>query len=265
MAATFHEVAVFTVGGGDLRPLLRSAQLELQAETVAQTRVTRRGLRHCIAKRQAQLVTEQRSATASGCAVTGLNLDALGWGGDDWRPDVLGGQMVGRMRLLDASGAVDVWRAPQVVHKDFAVMLDLRVPYDGAAMGRGSVADLAGLSGDLSLTINGVTMALPTVLTGLTWGVREGDLQRVRVRLAGRDPGSGPYPTLPTGTATLLDWGFVQPEVPLALSLRAHAGAETWSGSFVFNQFGFRWKSGAPILTRYALTSVGPVTYGGGD
>lgn len=264
MAATFHEVAVFTVGGGDMRPLLRSAQLELQAETVAQTRVTRRGLRHCIAKRQAQLVTEQRSATANGCAVTGLNLESLGWGGENWLPDVLGGQMVGRTRLIDASGAVDVWRSPQVVHKDFSVMLDLRVPLDDATLNRGSVADLAGLVGDMSLNINGVIITLPTVLTGLTWGVREGDLQRVRVRLAGRDPGTGPYPTMPTGSSTLLDWGFVQPEVPLALNLRAHTGAETWSGSFVFNQFGFRWKSGAPILTRYALTSVGPVTYGGG-
>ena len=202
MAATFHEVAAFTVGTGDMRPLLRSAQLELAAETVAQSRVTRRGLRHCVAKRSAKLVTEQRSATANGCAVTGLNLDALGWAGENWRPDVLGGQVVGRMRLMDASGAVDVWQAPRLIHKDFAVMLDLRVPAGGTALARGSVAELAGLNGDFTLTINGVGIAFPTVLTGLIWGAREGDLQRVRVRLAGCDPGTGGFPTLRTGTSS---------------------------------------------------------------
>ncbi|MBX3095659.1 MAG: hypothetical protein KF812_02235 [Fimbriimonadaceae bacterium] len=261
MRATTFDLAAFSAGGENLLGTVKAVRYRVETETVDARPITTSARRAQPTKRHAIIETTQTSMLTAPLRVTHLNVSAATAGGEDWRAHIRRGWFRADFRHAEGSAVGDLWRWPVLVERGFRARFDLLIPTDGV-LGLNLAHAAPNLSAvTLSLTINGVTVALPMVATRWEHRHNPGEPQMIRVDLLGQGPESGDYPASPSGTTSLLEKSLNAADDPVAITLmsRADGGAE-YAGDFMFAGMQFSVADGDLVTTDFAWTSRGAVT-----
>jgi len=260
MRATTFDLAAFSAGGENLLATVKAVRYRVETETADARPITRSASSAQPTKRRAVIETTQTSILTTPLRVSHLEVSALTAGGENWRALVRRGWFRADFRHAEGSAVGDFWRWPVLVERDFRARFDLMTPTDGvpgldlahAAPGFSTV--------NLSLTINGVAVTLPMVVTRWEHRLEPGEPQMVRVTLQGQSPDTGAYPSSPSGTSNLLAKALNAPDLPLAVTLTSRAtGGAAYAGDFLFAGMQFGVEDGALVTTDFTWTSRGAV------
>jgi hypothetical protein len=175
--------------------------------------------------------------------------------------------------VREVSGVADPFKWPQIFGKDYRLDCTLVIPAAGdsqspnfaRAMGANlhdtdlNDQDLTRVT--FTITIDGVTVTIPMQVASMTHTINQNQEQVISLSMNGVDPGTGAYPTAPTGTTSLLEKMFNAYNTVLACVLTtAAAGAgQTYSGNFIFTDFGFSFNDSEIIMIDYTLASRGTI------
>lgn len=263
--STILDVSVFTIGGTDFLGSYKDAEYRVNVAEDDGKPASRAGASAQPVKRSAVLRTTAMSVISAPAKVTNLHLDALSVGGVAMKANVRGGSFSGTMQHDEGSGDDDEWAFPNFVGKDYGANLQLAVPatFDATIEALLHAADADGLDVVFIVTLNGVAIEVPMLITDCAHLFREGAIQMLDATLAGRSPDSGNYPTAPTGTTTILEKAFNAPQTALAVALTNKAGiglGRARTGNFLFSSFGFDFNDQAVVKTTYEFASQGAVT-----
>lgn len=260
MRATTFDLAAFSAGGENLLATVKAVRYRVETETVDARPITRPARTAQPIKRRAIIETTQTSILSTPLRVSHLEVSALTAGGENWRALVRRGWLRADFHHAEGSAVGDFWRWPVLVERDIRARFDLMTPTDGVP-GLDLAYAAPGLSAvSLSLTINGVTISLPMVVTRWEHRLEPGEPQMIRVSLQGQSPDTGAYPASPTGTSNLLAKAFHAPDQPIAVTLTSRAeGGATYAGNFLFAGMQFAVEDGALVTTDFTWTSRGAV------
>lgn len=273
---SFADLSVFTLGAASLLAQIKGVQYEFSPEN-ADTSTIKRGAKRRQTVKKGVTITTGLMSTMSGDAslvASNLAVSAMSLGGVSILSYVRGGSISGSYEVREVSGIADAYRWPQITGKDYEVELNLMLPAAGdsqvpnmvRALGP-SIHDPDVLDQDLtrvtwSMTIDDVTITIPMIVESFEDTIRENQEQELRLRLSGCDPGTGAYPTSPTGTSSLLEAAFNAFNVPIAFVLTtAGAGAGvSYSGNAIVTRFGFSFNDAEITMIDYTFSSRGTVT-----
>ncbi|MFM9872721.1 MAG: hypothetical protein ACKVQS_04555 [Fimbriimonadaceae bacterium] len=254
------DVTVFDVGGSSVLADLRSAEVVSTTQFADVTPVilageSREAVKHSVAIRGAFTSTKP-----GGAKVTHLDVSALTLAGLDYRAVVESGVFEGRMTHEDGSGLGDEWEYPVTVRKEYRARLDMMVDSVGsvALVGKAFGA-LAGKDVGFSVTINGVVVTVLMKLAKFAHALSAGSRQKWTVELVGSAAVGAVYPTLPTGSASLLEFAFNTPGAGLPIAVDPGAGQPLVSGDFLVEKFGFKFARAAVVESSYDFVSLGAV------
>lgn len=266
------DIAVFDINSGDFLEFMSGVTYATNFDTEDGAPINVLGNSPCPVKQGATLSTPLMSNSSTSCRVSNLDVSAITLDGQSIAPFVRGGSFNGTLGHEEGSGIGDRWKLPIVVSKDFSISLDLVVPTASnpiAGVGgfadsvHGNYADIVNTSMVFSITINGIAVTLPTLVSGFEQSSERGAIQRVNMELMGKAPwDTSAYPTAPTGTTSLLEKALNDPKTPLAIELDFGTGNNNnYSGNFVISGFNFGFNDSEIIKTQYDFASSGEITY----
>lgn len=266
------DVSTFDLDTFSMLTTVRNATLEFQGGEADGSIMTRYGRVNQVAKKSATLRFSALSlpATPAGATkVTNLSVSAF-------TADAMA--YIGLMRSAsieftyqhdEASGLADVWTYPVLVSRDIRIRGTMVVPSSMTAtllaltgvLTQAYAATVADLRMTVTVTIDGTSFTLPMVLTRCAHVFEDGRAATFEVEFAGEDPGTGTYPTAPTGTASLLAYCVTSAPTALVLDLvsKATAGA-TYAGGFLVSRVSIDMSDSAVVTTDYEFVSQGAVT-----
>lgn len=266
------DVSTFDLDAFSMLTTVRNATLECPFVEADGSVMTRYGRVNQVAKKSATLRFSALSllATPAGATkVTNLSVSAF-------TADAMA--YIGLMRSAsieftyqhdEASGLADVWTFPVLVGRDIRIRGTMVVPSSMTAtllaltgvLTQAYAATTADLRMTVTVTIDGTSFTLPMVLTRCAHVWEDGRAAMFEVEFAGEDPGSGTYPTAPTGAASLLATCVTLPNVALTLDLVSKAsGGVTYAGGFLVSRISVDASDAATVTTDYEFVSQGAVT-----
>lgn len=255
------DVAVFSLDGSSFLGDLRGAEVRSETDWRDATPVVAGGLVREPVKRGVTVGCRLTSAKGGGAKVTNLDVGGVSVAGAAYGGVLRSGRFEGEVRLEEGSGAVDGWRWPVAVRKDYRARVVLAV-----APGGNGAAVLAGYGGLLgskvgfSVLVNGVLVELPMLLAEATHRMVSGEVQEWALDLRGSAVLGAAYPGSPVGGGSLLGHAFNTPGVPLSLVATGHSpGGLRYSGAFLVRRFGFGFSDASVVETEYELASRGVV------
>lgn len=257
-----YEASVFSIGGTSFLPDLKSVSVESSAELAGVTPVGSVG-EAVEPVRQWSVVTAVLGSTKPGGAkVTALDSGPITIGGTAVTDFVERISFTGSAETEEAAGLRDEWRHTVVVRKSYKCEARLLVDtLAGTDVIERAFAALVERKVGLVLELNGVQIELPMTIRAARQIVSAGKVQVWEMEMEGSALPGLPYPTQPLGNASLLEWAFNAPQVPLGLVLTTKATQGlTYSGSFLIERFSFDVVSGEVVDTTYRFLSRGPVS-----
>jgi hypothetical protein len=136
----------------------------------------------------------------------------------------------------------------------------LKVPTNAvplmAALDNPTDADMA-----FTFTLNGSAVTFPIVITSVSHGASNGQVQMVNVSFMGQDPLTGDFPTAPTGTTSIFEKIVNAPQTPLAAEFESKAaGGVNYSGNVLIQSYSININNNAVMEESYTWAGVGEVT-----
>ena len=269
------DLAVYTLDGSSQLTTIKNVAYEFTADKGDTTTINRPGSRRQTVRKGCTIKSGFMSTLSgdSGMVASNLAISAFSLGGQSYLSYLRGGSFRGSFTVREVPGVGDVFRWPQIFGKDYKMEVTLVIPAAGDsqlpnfARSQGANLhdtdlndqDLTRLA--VSITIDGVTTALTMEVDSMTHTVNQQQEQVITLSLSGNDPGTGAYPTTPTGTTTLFEKMLNAHNTVLAvvLTTAAAGSGQTYSGNFIFTDFGFSFNDSEIIMIDYTLSSRGPI------
>lgn len=267
------DISAFDLGAGPINLIgsLRSATLEFLHDMGDGGVITRYGRVNQAVKKRAVLRTTLMSTSVSPGApvkATNLNVTAFTADGIAYVGLLREGSIEFSYSHDEASGVADVWAFPQLVSRDIRIRGTLVVPSSMTA----TLMAAAGLIPQMvaatvtdarmtvTVTIDGTSFTLPMVIERCAHVFEDGRVAMFEVEFAGEDPGTGSYPTAPSGTTTLLQQVINAPATAMAMTLTSKSsGGVTYNGNFLPTRCSISIQDAAAIPTDYEFASQGVI------
>ena len=258
---TIVDVSAFSLEGTSYLTSWKGASLAFQVETADGKPISRRGGSAQATKRSATLSVDLMSTVSGATKVNNLDLSEVLLGALDVTDDVRSLGLSVEVVHAEGSGVGDGWKYPNAVGLNLSATMTLAVRSTAIAVPdllTGSVADLDVV---LDFTLNGANLEIPMLITGMTHQFSENEIQTWELTLEGKSPDSGNFPTVPTGSTSLLEKAINAPGTPLTLVLtdKATTGT-TYGGEFIFTSASFTVEDNSLVPISYEFASQGPVT-----
>ena len=131
----------------------------------------------------------------------------------------------------------------------------LMIPFNNAAA-------LSASNVTFTLIYNGVTYAIPMMLQEVSLVSERDGIQEISIKLEGRAPDSGAFPTTPTSTTGLLNKALNDYDTALAVSFQSITSTNgvNVSGNFKFQSASFEIADEQIVPVAYSFRSHGAVT-----
>lgn len=274
----FADLAVFTLDAGSMLTTVKNVAYTANFDKADTGAISRVGKRRQTVKKSVTLRSGIMETLAADSSMVSSNLSvtACSLGGVNILGYLRGGTFNGSFDIREVSAVSDVFKWPQIFGKDYKVDLTLLVPAAGdtqtANFLRGSLISTAGLldtdlaDQDLtrqtfSITINGVTYALQLEIDSVDVTINQNEEKVIKISGSGNDPGTGAYPTTPTGTSTLLENCFndFNTAVALVLTDAAAGSGVSMTGNFIFSSFNFSFNDSEVTMIDFEMQSRGTI------
>jgi len=131
----------------------------------------------------------------------------------------------------------------------------LMIPFNNAAA-------LSASNVTFTLIYNGVTYAIPMMLQEVSLVSERDGIQEISIKLEGRAPDSGAFPTTPTSTTGLLNKALNDYDTAVAVSFQSITSTNgvNVSGNFKFQSASFEIADEQIVPVAYSFRSYGAVT-----
>lgn len=263
MALDVGTLSLLSLGGNDFLADLEDATLEIGPDMTKRIdSITRAGQAEGTTKRGCHFEISLLSTKSTPERVSHLDLTAFTIGGTDYIANLESLDFSGSYEQKDKPAAGQLWQVKQNVTKKYTASVNLAIPDTGGMplLVNQTSATLSNQNAALAFTLNGnaFSFAMRSVKVSAPWQ-RDG-LQMVTVDFVGRDPGTGAFPSAPTGTTGLLQLALNAFKTPLAFDFISHAteGYEL-SGNVIYSGFSFQIKDGELVPVKYSFDSTGTV------
>jgi hypothetical protein len=261
--ATPLDMTVLSIGGVSQLPFFRSAKLLLDSDRVEGKSIVMSGGSKQQVKKFGVLTLDLMSTVSGSTRVANLDLTELLLGGLDLTDDLRSMSFNGTLTHAEGSGAGDAWKFPNFVGKEFTSQLSVAIPATSPKdlhayiTGATSAAEAA-----LDFTLNSVNIEVPMLVTTVGLPYEENGIQMADISLEDRAVYGAVYPTVPTGTTSLLEKFFNAPQTGLTFAMTTKTGAagHVYGGTFLPKSFSFRIEDAALVVTSFELASQGAVT-----
>lgn len=267
------DIAVYTIDTVDHRALIKNVNYRTNLTKADVGRITRPGIRRQTVKKSVEISTGHMSQLASDSGLMASNLAIGGFtiGGTSYLAYLRGGSFSGSFETRETSGVADVFTHPQHFGKDYAATVNLMIPLTGSPNALRNLSpgvyDTDLLDQDLvnvafSITIDGSAVTVPMQIETLEIAFTERQEIAVTIQLVGNDPGTGDFPTSPTGTTTMLEKCFNAYNAPIAIVLTSASGTDgvIYSGNFIPGPFSFQFNDAEIIMLDFTWLSRGTIT-----
>jgi hypothetical protein len=261
------DVSIYTVAGATLASTGTTFSLDVENDTQEAGLITRLGENEQNVKANGVLAIERSGVISGANRVSHLNVTVFTIGGTDYIGVLNSYQLDGSFRHVMQSGMGEKWQKPQVESKHYKGSLVMDVD-TGTALAFANMiggADFSNTDQAVSITIDGVAITIPMSLQkfGLVAGRYE--KQAISLNFNGADPGSGAYPTAPTGTTTILEKAFNAPTSQMAFAfqnaLSGNTGGIAASGLCVFQSFSVNSTDGDLVKENYSFLTYDEITF----
>lgn len=267
------DITVYTVGGIALLDYIHDTVYRASVETVEGRSIAYFGRSARAVKKGGEFRSKIMSDSGSTCQnrITNLDVSALSIDGTAYATMLRGGSFTGDFTIVEASAVGDLWKFPYIVAKDYSAEVDLMLPLSATANASRLVgADIHSSNTEdlcmtFSITIDGVAYALPMMVVGIEHQFNDNDLAMYKVSLKGKGPDSDvtAYPTTPTGTTSLLEKAFNDPQTALAYTFTPYSTAAkgiSLTGNLLIAGFSFTFNDKQIIDIDYTFHTQGAVT-----
>ena len=257
------DISVYTVGGIALLGLFEDVTYSVEETQVDGSAMAR--LAKCAqgTKLAGSFDCKLMSTKSSPVRVSHLDLSAMSLGGTSYLAVLRSLSFKGSFEAKDKAGIGSLFKNSQNVKKDYSADVELDCA-DGTASALMTLMHSVTATDRnvaLALTLNAVGITVPMRLQKLAHSGSRNELQVLKGSLMGRDPGTGAYPTAPTGTTTLLEKAFNDFRTELAFTYTSKTtNGFSVTGNCIFSSFGFEIQDEALEYESYSFASVGTVT-----
>lgn len=266
--AYFGDVAIYTIGGADQLGTVDKIEWTNNVDTQEGGAIPFVGESPQVVKLGAKLNSTHMSNVTGVGRVTNLDVSALSLGGVAYANDLVGGSFDARFTHSLDDANKDVYAAPSVTNKAYSGTVKLLVPAASAQaiVGAFHPANLAGLTSlkfVFSITVNGVTITLPVLGKSIKLMADYGKNQELEVGWEGQHQQvAGAYPTVPTGTSSLLEKALNDYRTALAYVFKTHGtNGHQLSGNMVWDSYSFSFDNRSVIKSSMAWQTSGTPTY----
>lgn len=262
--ATFGDISVFTLGGVDLLGAINDIGYKISADKDEGGAIAYIGESPQLTGAGVEISTTALSNIVGSGRVSDLDLTAFTIGGTTYRTKLKQFSLKGSYTHQETSARGDKFHAPQVTNKAYSGSAELFVLDSAAPDLMGTLLGSTSTTNNstISVTINGVTITLPVLITQHDLAVPYGGLQMLSMSFDGRALLTvDPYPTLPTGTTTLLEKALNDPLTALAYDIKTRAtNGVRLQGNMIWNSFDLSVNERQIIKTQYSWLGTGTVT-----
>jgi hypothetical protein len=260
------DIGIFTVGGVALVSPGTNFTFALTNEKADAGLIARLGKNSQGVKTGGKLSVDLASIVSGSQRVAQINVSAFTIGGTSYLSLLKSFSLTGSFDHVMQSGIGEKYSKPQVVAKDYqiGIELDLSTGTAKTLLDFLGGTDFSGNPKAISITVNSVVITIPMNLNEGTLGSQRYALQSLNLSLDGADPGTGNYPTAPTGTSTILEKALNAVTTEMAFTFQNALAADTngvkATGNCVFDSFSFRVQDNALVEETYSFVTYGTVT-----
>lgn len=260
----FGDISVFTIGAAAFLGDVKNVSYKLNPSYTDAEGLTSAGKRRQLNKLGGSISVSTFSTLGDGTRVDYLNVTAFTIGGVTYRCDLYRFDVSGSYEQKQAPAFCTRWMIPYNGLKDYTLTCEVAISSNAFAAIASSAhaANTADRQATVSVTINGVTFAIPCVIGDYEHRGEVGELQRISLQFLGQAPISSgtAYPTTPTETTTLLGWCLNDAKTARAFVFKTHATAgATYTGNIIPRSFRFGCEDGGVVMTEYEFATTGPV------
>jgi hypothetical protein len=257
-------MAVLSVAGADILADFNSVTLSIESNLVNGAKSTRRGQTPQMTKKSGRIEVAVEDMISNPDRVSHLDLTAISIDGTSRLGDVRSVDLGVRYTSQMTAGAGELWTKPQNITKDFAITVELDAE-DGIASALfidSASSTYAHGNFAFTFTLNSVTVTIPCRLQSVSLAAQRDDLQRITLTLQGRDPGTGDFPSAPTGTSSILEKALNDFFTPVAIDFHSKSGTGgvDVSGNAIWESFNVRIEDEQLVAVNYALINDGAWT-----
>lgn len=259
------DVSVFSIGGASQLAFFDGVTLSVDVVEVEGKSASMIWDSPQVATRSGKLSTGLLSTKSGSTRVSFSDMTVLTINGVDLLCDYNNLNFNVQYKHTEGAGGCSVDDYPLVsgasISIDGTFLVDATTP---AALGffdkivSGTLSDLDMV---VSFTINGVATTLPCLLIGAELGARMDEKQEVKLKLKGKAPQSGTYPTAPTGTASLYASALTTPRAAYALVFASKAVAgRQFTFNAVLSQMSLTVDRGQLVKNQVDFATQGSIT-----
>lgn len=264
----FGDVSIATVVGGASFALLnatKNAKISITNANADGASILTLDGSPTFLKRAGTLSFSTMSGTSQ--RVTNIDVSALSLNAVSSVADVRGGEMRIGFTHDEGSGVGDKYEQPNVTGRTISGNVTLAIATSAfpAIYSRVLSDTVANIEFVFSITLNGVTIALPVFATDWEHEATRDKIQTLKVSFLGKAPYDGAtYPTTkPSTSSSLLGTALSDPRSILTYDFTTSAAAGAglkYSGSAVFDSVGFSFNDKQIIETTYQMKTHGTIT-----
>jgi hypothetical protein len=261
-----QNVGIVTTGGIDLAAAGNSFTFEMTNEKADAGLISRLGKNSQPLKTSGKLSVDLASVTSGSTRVSHMNVTAFTIGGTSYLSVLKSFSLSGSFEHRMQSGTGEKYTKPQVTAKDYqiTVNLDVDTTKSYTLMNMLAGSDFTGTAKTISVTINSVTITIPMTFNQGTLTAQRYELQELALSFDGADPGTGNYPSAPTGTTSILEKALNAPTTALAFVFQNASSGDTGgfnaSGNAVFESFSLKTQDAQIVEENYSFATQGTIT-----
>lgn len=269
MPHTTGQISVFSLDGSSVLTTFDNVTAAFENTVADTSSVLAKGQRQSIMKTMATFTVPLRSVSGTTSdAATHLDLTSLAIGGTTltcFTSTTLNISYAkanvpcagSRYKMEDNTKLIlDAEIVVQVVDTLAATIMS--VFNNGAALSASNVT--------YSLVYNGVTYTIPMLMQAVDLVAEREGMQELRIKLQGRSPDTGNYPSAPTGTTGLLQKALNAFNTAIAISFQSITGTNgvAISGNVKFDSASFTIEDEQIVPVNYVFRSYGAMTVAAG-
>lgn len=271
------DLAVFTLDGSSQLALIKGVTYNLNLSKGDTTTIARAGHRRQTVKKSSTIKTGVMSALSGDATLVATNLavSAFALGGVSYLAYLRGCTINGTTpEKREVGGLANAFKWPQAFGKDYSIDVTLVIPAAADSQTSNFAVNMGANLHDTDLTdqdltrlaftitIDNVTIAMTCEVDDYTHEINGQQEQVITLKLSGNDPGTGAYPTTPTGTTSILEKAFnaYNTAVAVVLTSGAAASGETYSGNFMIPSFSIGIQDESVIMIDLDFESKGTIT-----
>lgn len=260
------DLSLATVGGVALASAGYTVDLLVENDGQDAGLITRLGKNTQPVKQSGTLTVSLNSILSGSDRVSHLNVSAFTIGGTSYLNVLKSYNLSGSFDHEMQAGIGEKYAKPQVVAKDYAINASLNVENTDSftLLGLMGGSDFSNIDQVVSATINSVAITVPMNIQSVGLALNRAALQELALSFVGADPGTGDYPTAPTGTTTILEKALNSATSEFAFAfqnvLSGNTNGVNVSGNCVFDSFTVETSDGNLVSETYTFKTYGTIT-----